>query len=92
MPFASSCLSTKPVSIKPIQFNNGEAPSCERGRKKERKGGNDRAERTNITLRNPRHSIQIIAALTIVVHPDLAVIVDVGDDAVHLERGFDEPC
>lgn len=52
---------------------------------------NGKGKHTNGTLRQPRHGLQVIPPEVIVIHVDLAIVVDVADDAVQLERGLDEP-
>jgi hypothetical protein len=56
------------------------------------KKGTKPGRHTKIILRNPRHRIQIIPSDAIIVNPNLAIIVDVRDDAVHLQGRLDEPC
>ena len=54
--------------------------------------GKEAGPHTNITLRNPSHRIQIIAANSIPVYPANTIRVYVCLDTEHLQGSFDEAC
>lgn len=54
--------------------------------------GRNEGKPTDSTLRQPSQRLQIITANAVIIKDiNLTIVVDVGDDAVQLQRGLDQP-